>query len=108
VTLGLSALVAAAAERWRIPFHGVFHVFGRVPLFYYVLHLIPITQFADLYFLVTQGEWPNRANTNEGNWYFGPHVTYAVWIALVAALYPLCNWFAGVKARRRDWWLSYM
>jgi len=31
-----------------------------------------------------------------------------VWAAVVLSLYPLCRWFAGVKARRRDWWLSYL
>ena len=30
------------------------------------------------------------------------------WIAGVLLLYPLCKWFAGVKARRKDWWLSYL
>jgi hypothetical protein len=35
-------------------------------------------------------------------------VTYAVWIVVVILLYPLCKWFAGLKARRRDWWLSYL
>ena len=35
-------------------------------------------------------------------------VTYAVWIGLVLLLYPACRWFAAVKARRRDWWLSYL
>jgi hypothetical protein len=34
-------------------------------------------------------------------------VVYAIWIAVVVALYPLCRWFAGVKARRRGPWLSY-
>jgi hypothetical protein len=33
---------------------------------------------------------------------------YVAWIAIVAALYPLCRWFARVKRRRRDWWLSYL
>ena len=33
---------------------------------------------------------------------------YAVWLVVVVALYPLCNWFAGVKKRRSDWWLSYL
>jgi len=27
---------------------------------------------------------------------------------VMAALYPLCKWFAGVKVRRKDWWLSYL
>jgi hypothetical protein len=35
-------------------------------------------------------------------------VVYACWIVSVIALYPICRWFAGVKARRRDWWLSYL
>jgi len=33
---------------------------------------------------------------------------YAVWALVVALLFPLCRWMAGVKARRRDWWLSYV
>jgi hypothetical protein len=35
-------------------------------------------------------------------------VVYAMWIVGLILLYPLCRWFAGVKARRRDWWLSYL
>jgi hypothetical protein len=34
--------------------------------------------------------------------------TYLIWFAVIALLYPLCRWYAGVKARRRDWWLSYL
>ena len=30
------------------------------------------------------------------------------WIGVVAALYFPCRWYAGVKQRRRDWWLSYL
>jgi hypothetical protein len=33
---------------------------------------------------------------------------YAFWLAIVLALYPACRWFAGVKARRREWWLQYL
>jgi hypothetical protein len=33
---------------------------------------------------------------------------YVVWALVVALLYPLCRWFAGLKTRRRDWWLSYV
>ncbi len=36
------------------------------------------------------------------------HGVYAVWIITVAGMYPLCAWFAGVKARRPDWWLKYL
>jgi hypothetical protein len=33
---------------------------------------------------------------------------YAVWAVVVAVLYPLCKWMAGVKSRRKDFWLSYL
>jgi hypothetical protein len=32
---------------------------------------------------------------------------YAVWMLVVIALYPFCRWFAALKQRRNDWWLSY-
>jgi hypothetical protein len=50
------------------------------------------------------------------DWFTTPHpgigfnlaVVYASWLAGVLLVYPLCKWFAGVKARRKDWWLSYL
>jgi hypothetical protein len=33
---------------------------------------------------------------------------YAIWLLVVAMLYPFCRWVAAVKARRREWWLSYV
>ncbi len=33
---------------------------------------------------------------------------YAVWLLVIVLLYPFCRWFAGVKGRRKDWWLSYL
>jgi hypothetical protein len=33
---------------------------------------------------------------------------YVVWVAVLVMLYPLCRWMAELKARRRDWWLSYV
>jgi hypothetical protein len=35
-------------------------------------------------------------------------VVYAVWFAVLVALYPVCLWFANLKQRRHDWWLSYI
>ena len=40
-------------------------------------------------------------------WGFSLPVVYAVWILVVVMLYPLCRWFAALKQRRRDAWLSY-
>jgi hypothetical protein len=46
------------------------------------------------------GQWSSRG--------FDLWVVYAAWIVAIAALYPICRWFAGLKARRRDAWLSYL
>ncbi len=39
---------------------------------------------------------------------FNLAVVYACWIVGVILLYPLCKWFAAVKQRRKNWWLSYL
>lgn len=93
-------------------------VFGRVPLFYFVLHLplihavaIGLTwlRYGAQSFLFmpppTLGT-PRDLFPPDYGWSLG--VTYAVWIAVVMALYPICLWLSRVKQRRRDWWLSYL
>ncbi|HSQ23972.1 MAG TPA: heparan-alpha-glucosaminide N-acetyltransferase domain-containing protein [Pyrinomonadaceae bacterium] len=92
-----------------------FVTFGRVPLFYYVLqwvtaHLIAVGLHAAFgkpvhWLFQTPVDW--FTNPPKGNG-FSLIVVYLSWIAGVLLLYPLCKWFAGVKARRRDWWLSYL
>ena len=85
-----------------------FKVFGRVPLFYYLLHLILISQTADLFVRLRDGAWPSRDNVGTVEWAYGLPVIYGIWIALVIVLYPARRWFAGVKARRNDWRLGYL
>lgn len=90
-----------------------FVTFGRVPMFFYLLqwayaktagYLLSISFGKDAsLFTQTFFEW--RWNENVG---FPLWVTYAAWIGGVVLLYFPCRWFAGVKARRRDWWLSYV
>jgi hypothetical protein len=41
-------------------------------------------------------------------WGFSLPVVYLIWASVVVALYPLCRWFAALKQRRRDAWLSYL
>ncbi|HEX3558314.1 MAG TPA: heparan-alpha-glucosaminide N-acetyltransferase domain-containing protein [Pyrinomonadaceae bacterium] len=94
-----------------------FVVFGRVPMFYYLLH-VPLIHLFALAFAYAGGGpvgWLFRnwlistpPDARPAEWGYGLPVVYAVWACVVAALYPLCRWFAGVKARRRDAWLSYL
>ena len=92
-------------------------VFGRVPLFYFVLHLALIHVLAVIVCLVrfgeasgmfaspTLGQYPF---TPPPGWGFSLPGVYLWWAIVVVLMYPACVWFAGLKARRDDWWLSYL
>jgi uncharacterized membrane protein len=107
---------AGAAPGLGARFRAALVTFGRVPLFFYLLqwytsHLIAIV----LGLIAGQPvawQWQSPIDkftsppvTGVG---FPLWVVYVCWIVGVLLLYPLCKWFAGVKARRRDWWLSYL
>lgn len=118
MTLGPALLALAAFEyRNAKPATGLskfFITFGRVPLFFYILqwltaHLISLgLHFAfgkpTCWLFKTPIDWNNLGSTVG----FNLGVVYLCWIVGVLLLYPLCKWYAGVKQRRRDWWLSYL
>ena len=91
-----------------------FVTFGRVPLFFYLLqwytaHLIAILlNFAFGKSVRWLFQTPIAWFGTTPNAGFNLVVVYLAWITGVLLLYPLCKWFAGVKQRRRDWWLSYL
>jgi uncharacterized membrane protein len=116
MTMGPSLLflwaVDVGAPRWLRPAL----IFGKVPMFYYLLHipLIHLLAIAVCYARYGQVHWmfesPNLNSfpiTPPPGWGYSLPVVYLVWIIVVAMLYPVCHWFAGVRQRRRDWWLSY-
>ncbi|HMH45353.1 MAG TPA: hypothetical protein VK557_17835, partial [Pyrinomonadaceae bacterium] len=92
-----------------------FVTFGRVPMFFYILQWLTAHTIAVVLHLVfgkpvhwlfqTPVDWFTHPPVGNG---FNLIVVYLSWIGGVLLLYPLCKWFAGVKARRRDWWLSYL
>ena len=112
MTLGPALMLLAAFESARGTLADWITTFGRVPLLYYVAHIFLIHALAVLMALATMGD---------AAWLFGgipaakpagyglalPGV-YAVWLLVIVALYPLCNWFADLKRRRSEWWWSYL
>lgn len=91
--------------------------YGRVPLFYYILHFFVIHLLAVMIMAFRYGavHWAFESPTPDKfpftpppDWQLPLPWIYVIWIGVVAALWPVCRWFAGVKARRRDWWLSYL
>lgn len=120
MTLGPAFLLLAMLERRTLSQTNPVMVFGRVPLFYFIIHfylahlLASAAAFvrygaaaADFAFLPFPSIGGNAANFPEGFGY-PLAVTYAAWIVVLIVSYPLCRWYAGIKARRRDWWLSYL
>ena len=91
-------------------------VVGKVPMFYYLLHvpLIHVLALIVCYARYGQVHWmfesPDITSfpiTKPPGWGYSLPIVYLVWAFVVCALYPLCKWFAGVKQRRSDAWLSY-
>jgi uncharacterized membrane protein len=111
MTLGPAAIVCAVAERIRNPVRDVLLTFGRAPLAFYVAHLYLIHAVAIL-LGVLQGFAADQFFTHYRYFPKGYGLSlggvYLVWVGVVVALYPLCRWVTSVKARRNDWWLSYV
>jgi uncharacterized membrane protein len=117
MTLGPAIALLPMAERAHNAAGRVLAVFGRVPMFYYLLHIPLIHVAAIVVSLVREG----RVNP----WLFGNHpymppeqpegymwplpLLYLVTATTVALLYLPCRWFAAFKARHHDRrWLGYV
>ena len=112
MTLGPAIASLAWFGRLSGPVARFLIVFGRVPLFFYVLHIFVIhgavlalgmmAGFPAAAFL-----GPTFLNPVPG-WGYGLPAVYAIWAVIVLALYPVCRWYAALRARRHDPWLSYL
>ena len=101
------------AERVRGTAVRVIVTFGRVPMIFYIAHIFLLHTLA----VFVAGVWFGDARwlfhglpiiSKPETYGFSLTAVYAVWIAAVAALYPLCRWFSELKQRRSDRWLSYL
>jgi uncharacterized membrane protein len=117
MTIGPALLILRALDSGTPPFLRPALVFGRVPLFYFVLHLSLIHLLAVVLCYLQNGavhwmfESPNLTAypfTPPPGWGLPLPWIYLLWVVVVTMLYPVCAWFAGVK-RRQAWpWLSYL
>ncbi len=92
-------------------------VFGRVPMFYYLLHIPLIHLLAVVFCYLRYGavhwvfESPTLANfpfTAPPGWGLTLPETYLIWMFVVGLLYPACLWFAALKRQSSAPWLSYL
>jgi uncharacterized membrane protein len=113
MTLGPAIASIPLLERLRGPVARFFIVFGRVPLFFYVMHIFLIHALAVLAACLTIGGPSSLVGSvkplelPEGYGFELP-IVYAVWIGVSLALYPACKWYADVKRRSKSKLLSYL
>jgi uncharacterized membrane protein len=118
MTLGPAILVLAWFDGREFSAKSPLLVFGRVPLFYFILHLyvlhclaFPLAwlRYGHAEFLTQPlPSMGGAAATYPAHYGYSLLGVYAIWISVIAALYPACLWFARLKQRRHDWWLSYL
>jgi uncharacterized membrane protein len=116
MTLGPCIALIPLLEQARGALARWITIFGRVPFFYYVLHIPLIHVLALVVSKIKLGEvspWL-FANHPMGNppapegYTWSLALLYVVFAVTIAILYFPCRWFAHLKARRKDWWLRYL
>jgi uncharacterized membrane protein len=90
-----------------------FLVFGRVPMFFYILHLyfihILAVTMAALFHQPMAWLFQGAVfGSTPDNYGYGLPFVYLMWATTIVILYFPCRWWAGLKQRRKDWWLSYL
>ncbi|MFC1551572.1 DUF1624 domain-containing protein [Candidatus Latescibacterota bacterium] len=111
MTLGPAITLLALLEKASGLLSRLVIIFGRVPLFYYIIHLYLIHALAlvtgcvqgyDIrQFLTWFGEFPETFG-------FSLPVVYVVWIVVILMMYPLCRWYAILKSEKRYGWLRFL
>ncbi len=116
ITLGLPFLFLANSEKMKGKIVNFFSTFGRVPFFFYIIHIYLI-HFAAIFAAGLTGfGWTSMFLSNWVSYQpslagygFSLSVVYLVWILIIFATYPICKWFDKYKQNNREkWWLSYL
>ncbi|HAV76221.1 MAG TPA: hypothetical protein DCX53_02595 [Anaerolineae bacterium] len=116
MTLGPALVFLSLSEEVRTKLSAPIILLGRVPFFFYVVHLFFIHALASLY-LVYQGQALDAyvVSAREimsgrlGSFGVRLDAVYFIWILTVVLLYPLCKWYKGYKESHPEkQWLSYL
>jgi hypothetical protein len=118
MTLGPALVVMAWLENFDFHFTNPLIVFGRVPFFYYGAHLLLahliesgmnfVRYGAKSFLLIAPPSMGGPGELFPVDYGFPLWTVYAVWVVVLLLLYPVCLWFARLKQRRHDWWLTYL
>jgi uncharacterized membrane protein len=118
LTLGISLIVLGAIEGKNLePFKRI-TLFGKVALFYYVvhiavIHLLALIAVASLGFpwqtMIFIGSSSQASPLLKGKFGFSLTEIYMLWAAIIIFLYPCCLlWFEFKTQNKLKWWVSYV
>ena len=118
MTLGPSIILLAMLEKPLKSFGNMVIRIGRVPLFFYILHLYLIHLLAVVAVVLSGRPWTDmisitNVSSKDSPWLIGYGfslgMVYIVWLVVILMLYPLCKWYDSYKMKHKEqWWLSYL
>jgi uncharacterized membrane protein len=117
IMMGPAFLLLSLFEKIKNAFTKAIKVYGRVPFFYYVIHLYVIHLVSAAFVLIKGHSLAEATTIHSGMpFYFlaakdgySLLIVYIIWIGVVIALFPLCKWYDRYKTSHREkWWLSYL
>lgn len=113
VTLSCTFLFLVNSEKWKGKVVDFFTVFGRVPFFYYIMHLYLIRLLSIIFAELSGYGWKmmiqSSVGVELGDFGYKLPIVYIIWIGIILMLYPLCKWYDTYKSNNwNKWWLSYL
>ena len=116
MTLGPTILLLPLADRARGKIGELFATFGRVPMFYYLIHIPTIHLAAVIISVVREGKvepWlfanhPTMVPASPEGYMWSLALLYAVFFVVIAVLYFPCRWYARRKATNPAPWMRYI
>jgi uncharacterized membrane protein len=117
ITIGPGLLFLAFSEKWNSWLSEQIKVIGRVPMFYYLVHLYLIHIAAMIATSFCGHKWSDMVSLNTWvsgepklkGYGFSLGTVYIVWAVLIVILYFLCKWYDRYKSTHKEkWWLSYL
>jgi uncharacterized membrane protein len=115
VTLGIMFFLLAYSEQVSNGLKKITTVYGKVPLFYFIIHFYLVHIITILVLLLQGFQW-NQLEFSAGSFGRPKGVTsglplweiYIIWMVVVVLLYEPCVWFGKFKSEKKYWWLSYL
>jgi uncharacterized membrane protein len=117
MTLGPALLFLCAVDNHTPQFLRRALIYGKAPLFYYVLHFLLLhliavvicgIRYGHIYWMFQSPTLDRYPFTRPPGWGFGLPGVYLIWACVVIAVYPLCRWYSALKQRSSNPWLSYL